>query len=91
MNTQYTVWTASELKTGEIAVSGSVNGPFLSIGQEGQAVTPQGLVKVLVVGTGVVDRNLVPAERQGLLVKVLEGKATSLQQGLILDFRGKNE
>jgi hypothetical protein len=89
MNTKYTVWTASELKTGEIALSGSVNGPFLSIGQEGETVTPQGLVKVVVIGTGVVDPNLVPADRQGLLVKVLEGSATSLQQGLILDFCGK--
>ena len=85
MNTQYTVWTASELKTGEVAVSGSVVGPFLSIGQSGSAATPQGNVKVVVIGTGVIDPNLVPHNRQGILVKMLEGNAAALT-GLTLDF-----
>lgn len=88
MNTKYTVWTASELKTGEVAVSGSVLGPFLSIGQEGSAVTSLGNVKVAVVGTGVVDRNLVPRDRQGILIKILEGNATFLC-GATLDFSEK--
>jgi len=89
MKTQYTVWTANELKTGEVAVSGSVVGPFLSVGQEGEAAIPEGKVKVVVIGTGVVDPNLVPPDRQGILVKILEGKATSLN-GLTLSFPGQN-
>ena len=90
MKTQYTIWTASELKTGEVAIAGSVVGPFLAIGQEGAATTPQGKVRVVVIGIGVIDPNLVPPNRQGILVKMLEGKATSLQ-GLTLDFQGQNQ
>jgi hypothetical protein len=90
MITQYTVWTASELKTGEVAVSGSAVGPLLDIGQVGVAATPEGSVKVVVVGTGVIDPNLVPPHRQGMLVRMLAGRATSLQ-GATLDFQGQSQ
>ena len=45
MNTQYTVWTASELKTGEVAVSSVAVGPFLAIGQSGRCGYPRGKCK----------------------------------------------
>jgi hypothetical protein len=85
MSTKYTVWTASELKNGEVALSGAVVGPLLSKGKEGSALTSGGDVKVLIIGTGVVDPNLVPPERQGILVKILEGNATFLE-GATIEF-----
>jgi hypothetical protein len=88
MHSKYTVWTVWELKTEEVALSGSVSGPLLSMGQEGSAVTSSGNIKVVIVGTGVSDRNLGPPDRQGILVKVLEGRATLLN-GAILDFGEK--
>ena len=85
MHSKYTVWTVWELKTGEVALSGLVIGPLLSMGQEGSAGTSSGNIKVVIVGTGVSDRNLGPPDRQGILVKMLEGRATFLN-GAILDF-----
>ena len=85
MNSKFTVWTAFELKTGEVAASGSVAGPLLLAGQEGSAVTPLGNIKVVIVGVGVSDRNLAPPDRQGILVKILEGKAAFLN-GAIVEF-----
>jgi hypothetical protein len=85
---KYTVWTVYELRTGEVAVSGSVVGPFVSIGQEGVAATPAGNVKIVVMGVGVSDPNLGPPGRQGILVKILEGRAAFLN-GVTLDFAGE--
>jgi len=87
MSTQYTVWTVWELKTGEVALSGAVTGLSLSIGLEGAATTSAGNVKVAIVGIGVSDRSLRPADGQGILVKMLEGKAAFLQKGITLSFK----
>ncbi len=89
MHSEYTVWTASELKTGEVAVSGLVVGPRLSMGQEGSSASLTGNIKVVIVGIGVSDPNLGQPDRQGILVNILEGRAAWLE-GSTLEFKGQN-
>jgi hypothetical protein len=79
MASKYTVWTVYEIRTGEVAISGSVAGPLLSIGQRGSAVTSSGCIVVEIVGIGVSDRTLGPPDRQGILVKILKGDPASLK------------
>lgn len=88
MITEYRVNEAAELRNGEIMVSGViVDGPRLAVGQQGTAKTSAGILKVLVIGVGVVDPNLNPPGRQGILVRVLEGDGASLK-GVVLFFEG---
>lgn len=89
MHSEYAVWTASELQTGEVAISGLVVGPRLSIGQEGSSASLTGNIKVVIVGIGVSDPNLGQSDRQGILVKILEGKVAWLE-GRTLEFEGQN-
>ncbi len=67
MKTRYTVSEAGELKNETVMVSGFVEGPFLSVGQEGAAETESGPLKVAVIGIGVMDPNIAPRGRQGIL------------------------
>ena len=84
MKTLFTVKTATELPDESIMVSGSVEGPFLTrVGQSGYMLG--GNVKVLITGIGVVDPTFLTAERQGILIKVLEGNVGALK-GVTLVF-----
>ncbi len=86
MKTQYTINGASLLSNGSIMVSGSViAGPRLAVGQEGTMASTEQRVRVVVLGIGVMDPNLAPADRQGILVKLLEGDIEKLK-GLTLEF-----
>jgi hypothetical protein len=86
MNTQYKINEASLLANGLIMVSGTVvAGPQLVVGQEGGTTTSGHRVRVVVVGTGVMDPNLAPPDRQGTLVKLLEGDVGELKE-LTLEF-----
>ncbi len=85
MSSKYTVWTAWELKTGEVAVSGSVIGPLLMVGWKGSAETPYGPVEVVIVGIGVSDRTIGPPDRQGILVRMLRGEPAHLN-GVTIEF-----
>lgn len=77
MISKYKVWTAFKLPTGDVAVSGSVNGS-LSVGHKGVARVPFGDVEVIVVGIGVSDRNIGPPDRQGLLIRISLGELDNL-------------
>jgi hypothetical protein len=84
--THYRVNEAAKLGNGAIMVSGTViHGPILTIGQEGSAMVGSDKIRVVVAGTGVIDPNLNPPGRQGILVNMLEGDATLLK-GLTLVF-----
>ena len=86
MKTQFRVNEASMLSNGSIMISGSIiAGPRLVIGQEGAMTTTHGSMKVIVVGTGVMDPNLAPSDRQGILVKLVEGDVKKLK-GVALEF-----
>ncbi len=58
MKTRYTVNEAGELNNRTVMVSGVAEGPLLSVGQEGIAQTADGIVRVTVIGTGVIDPNV---------------------------------
>lgn len=86
MKTQFTIATARELPDGSVMVSGSVEGPFLStVGQHGYASIAGGNVEVVIAGIGVVDPNFLTKERQGILIKMVEGTA-NLLVGITLEF-----
>ena len=79
MKTLFTVKTAWELSDGSVALSGSIEGPFLStVGQHGCASIGGGKITVMITGIGVIDPNLLTKERQGILVKLSEGTANGL-------------
>ena len=75
-------------------ISGSVQGPLFSLanrGQQGCAATSEGKVKVLLTGVAITDPALASRERQGILIKVLEGNAGLLIEGVTLDFGEHND
>src|SRR5262245_21165178 len=90
MYSQFSVSTALELETGEVAVPGSVKGPLLMSGWTGSARTSAGIVEVLVVGVGVSDRTIGPPDRQGILVKMLRGEPAYLN-GATLEFKSDQD
>jgi hypothetical protein len=75
MSSKFAVWTAIKLKTGEVAISGSVSGPRLTVGRNGVAQTPGGNIEVVIVGIGVSDPTIGPPDRQGILVRMQRGEA----------------
>jgi hypothetical protein len=84
--TQYRINEASLLSNGSMMVSGSViAGPRLTVGQEGTIETSEFRVRLVVVGIGVMDPNLTPPERQGILARLLEGDVGKLK-GLTIVF-----
>jgi hypothetical protein len=84
--THYRVNEAAKLGNEAIMISGSVvDGPLLTVGQEGSAVVGGDKIRVVVTGTGVIDPNLNPPGRQGILVAMLEGDEASLK-GITLLF-----
>jgi hypothetical protein len=86
MNSKYTVWTAFRLKTGDVAVSGSIDGPELMIGWRGSAQTSHGPIEVIVVGVGVSHRPSEP-DRLGILVRMVRGEAEHMI-GATIEFTG---
>ena len=81
MKTQYRINEATLLTNGSIMISGCViAGPRLVVGQEGTTATSEYRIRVVVVGTGVMDPNLAPSGRQGILVKLLEGDIGKLKE-----------
>jgi len=84
--TQYRVSEVARLRNGDIAISGLVvDGPLLTIGQKGSAMVGRDKIRVVVTGTGVIDPNLNPLGRQGILVNMLEGDE-ALLKGITLIF-----
>jgi hypothetical protein len=89
MKTLFTVKTLMELPNGLAAISGSVEGEFLSrIGSQGRATTPGGNLRVEILGIGVVDPSFLTKERQGILIKIVEGNV-GLLAGATLHFECK--
>jgi hypothetical protein len=81
MITHYKVNEAAMLSNGSVMISGSIiAGPRLAIGQEGTTITSEQSIRVLVVGTGVVNPNLTPPDRQGIVAKLLQGDVESLKR-----------
>jgi hypothetical protein len=95
MTTQYKINEATVLPNGSIMISGSViSGPRLVTGQEGTAASSKHNIRVVVVGTGVMDPNIAPRDRQGILVNLLEGNVELLTEslkGLVFVFRELNQ
>jgi len=88
MKTRFTIKTANGLPDGSFMVSGSVEGPFLTLtdkGRQGTAATTAGNIKVELTGIGVINPNFLTKERQGILLKILEGNGI-LVEGVTLDF-----
>jgi hypothetical protein len=84
--THYRINEVAKLGNGAIMISGLVvDGAVLTIGQKGSAVVGEHKISVLVTGTGVIDPNLNPPGRQGILVKMLEGDE-ALLKGLTILF-----
>jgi hypothetical protein len=78
MKTRYKVNTAGELKNGTVMLSGIVDGPLLEVGQKATIWLGNDAVSIDVVGVGVVDPNL-GKDRQGILVKMLNGTGSQLK------------
>lgn len=86
MNTLATVNEVMLLPDGSAAIRVTITkGPQVEIGQVGQSTLGAPKVTARVIGVGAVDPNLDSAGRQGLLVRVVEGDASSLK-GATLGF-----
>ncbi len=85
MRTQFEIHSTLKLPDGTIVLTGSFDGPRLARGQRGLAATPSGDVRVEIIGSGGLDRDLIKPNMDSVLVRVLEGDHESLK-GATLNF-----
>jgi hypothetical protein len=83
LKTLYVVSEAGRLGNGAVMVSGTITeGPRLAVGQRGFWQQSPTEINVEVIGIGVVDPNLEPKGRQGLLLRV-EGEIEKLKSATL--------
>ena len=85
MTTQFKVLSAVKLRNSQVMLAGQYFGVPIEMGQLGTSSNGK-IVKVKVVGIGIVDPNLVVPSRQGLLVEIITGSLKELQ-GALLEFK----
>lgn len=85
MKTLLTVQGIVPLSNGNVVLTGLVDGPFIQDGQYGVAIVSSTQIKVEVVGSGGLERDLIKPNMQGVMVKILEGDGEMLK-GATLSF-----
>jgi hypothetical protein len=90
MTTSFTILSVCSLRNGQLLVAGAYTGEPLKEGQRGRTSTPFGEIELEIVGTAIVDPNLVAPNRQGVLAKLLKGDEQSLK-GATLEFELGNK